>query len=164
MFPHRTDLLAASSAVMHISADSRPPVRPPCPLFPCSTPSELAAFTQSHALSWDELQQHGGQADLVQCVQSLCTVKSIPVTVSSLIRCPVNFSLCCYLHLHYFGCITCWENFLWRHQEVVVMRCSVGTIKFFHIKIMLISDDLMFSNELFAHTGDTVGKNVTLSS
>lgn len=66
MFPHRTEPLPASSAVMHISADSRPPVRPPCPLFPCSTPSELSAFTQSHALSWDELQQHGGHADLVQ--------------------------------------------------------------------------------------------------
>lgn len=66
-FPRRTDLLLPSGAVMHISADRRPPVRPPCPLFPCSTPSELSAFTQSHALSWDELQQHGGQAALVQC-------------------------------------------------------------------------------------------------
>ena len=67
MLPHRTDLLLASSAVMHISADSRPPVRPPNPLFPRSSPSELRPFTQSHSLSWDELLQHGGQADHVQC-------------------------------------------------------------------------------------------------
>ena len=80
MFPHSTDLFATSSALMHIRSDSRPPVKPPCPLFPCSSPSELAAFTQSHALSWDELQQHGGQADLMQGVQSVCIVKSIPIT------------------------------------------------------------------------------------
>lgn len=88
-FPHRTDLLlASSSAVMHISADSRPPVRPPCPLFPCSTPSELTAFTQPHALSWDELQQHGGQADLAQC-----TAFSLPITVFILMRQPVHFCM-----------------------------------------------------------------------
>lgn len=44
------DLSVASAALMHIGADSRPPVGPPCPLFPSSTPSRLHSHTYTHTL------------------------------------------------------------------------------------------------------------------
>lgn len=37
-----------SGAVMHISPDSRPPVRPPCPLFPLFHPLRALVHSHSH--------------------------------------------------------------------------------------------------------------------
>ena len=56
-WPSRSDLAVASSALTHFSADSRPPVGPPCPLFASSTPSTLHSHTL--ALSRAEAQHHG---------------------------------------------------------------------------------------------------------